>query len=69
MARQTCAECGEAIDEEVVWYRQFPRLVREDSQSWRFITTVSRVQRAEDDLPLHPGCFRTRTGQEWPPPE
>ncbi len=67
MAKQRCAECGEVIDDEVVWYRQFSRLTREDAQSWRFISTVSRVQRSEHDLPLHPACFRTRTGHEWPP--
>ena len=68
MPRQQCAECDKTIDGEVVWYQQFPRLVREDSRSWRFICTVSRIQRSEHDLPLHPACFTARTGLAWPPP-
>jgi hypothetical protein len=66
--RRLCAECDQAIDGDTVWYRPFGRLEWQDERTAQFVAQAS-AEPLPNGLPMHPACFRNRTGMEWPPQE
>ena len=54
-----CAECGEEIDGEPVWFAPFSNAQRVDEQTSQIIATASSKP-LDNGLPFHPKCYENR---------